>query len=282
MRFTRRWRFAADFRTQGGKRVGFYLLKKAEGAAELTVYCEPDTPEDTKVTFIRYIHDHLKAKDPNVVRMRHYVCPNPKCGEPIESTRAVQKALESKKKSLPCLYCGKQILMRDLIEEKFASERIQREVRELEEKAQSNIDNQSRELILVGHAIAIAAEAGQIFRPPIWADWGIDGHIEFKNNKGQASAKYVGLQLKSGDSYLYKRKADGKEIFTIKEQRQADYWLAQPYPVMLVIRTSDGQIRWMNVTEYLQRHGKDTRQVVFDGEPFTALSVVKLRDKLLS
>jgi hypothetical protein len=54
------------------------MVKKAEGAAELTVYCEPDTAEDTKVTFIRYIHDHLKAKDPNVVRVRHYVCSNPK------------------------------------------------------------------------------------------------------------------------------------------------------------------------------------------------------------
>ncbi|HLK59670.1 MAG TPA: hypothetical protein VKU00_24125 [Chthonomonadaceae bacterium] len=41
-----------------------------------------------------------------------------------------------------------------------------------------------------------------------------------------------------------------------------------------------GQIRWMNVTDYLQRHGK-VKQVVFEGEPFTALSVVTLGKKLL-
>ncbi len=276
------WRFAADFKTQASKRVGFYMIKKAEGAAELTVYCEPDTPEDTKVTFIRYIHDHLKAKDPNVKRVRHYVCQNPKCGEPVESARAVQNAIATNKKKLPCLYCGKQILIQDLIEEKFASERIRREVRELEEHSRMSIDNESRELILIGHAFAIASETGQIFRQMPNSEWGLDGEIEFKNDKGELSGKRVYLQLKSGGSYLHARKSDGKELFTIKDERQAEYWLAQASPVMLVIRTSDGQIRWMNVTDYLNRHGTKTLQIIFDGEPFTALSVIRLKDKIVS
>jgi hypothetical protein len=50
---------------------------------------------------------------------------------------------------------------------------------------------------------------------------------------------------------------------------------------MLVIRTSDGQIRWMNVTDYLERYGRDTKQIIFDGEPFTAPNVGRLRDRLL-
>lgn len=52
-------------------------------------------------------------------------------------------------------------------------------------------------------------------------------------------------------------------------------------PVMLVIRTSDGQIRWMNVTDYLREHGAATKQIVFDGEPFTALNVARMRDRVL-
>jgi hypothetical protein len=137
------------------------------------------------------------------------------------------------------------------------------------------------ELILIGHAFAIAGEAGQIFRITAEPDWGIDGEIEFKNDKGEASGKRVYLQLKHGDSYLCERKADGKKIFQIKNPRHAEYWLSQAYPVMLVIRTSGRRIRWMNVTEYLRKHGKDTKQIVFEGEPFTALSVVQLRDKVL-
>jgi hypothetical protein len=130
-------------------------------------------------------------------------------------------------------------------------------------------DNESRELILAGHATAIAAEAGQIFRPVTWADW------------GQASGRRLYLQLKSGDSYLYQRRRDDAEIFTIKNPRHAEYWLSQAYPVMLVIRTSDGRIRWMNVTDYLQEHGKETKQIVFQGQPFTAPDVVRKRAEVL-
>ena len=62
---------------------------------------------------------------------------------------------------------------------------------------------------------------------------------------------------------------------------QAEYWQAHEYPVMLVIRTSDGQIRWMNVTNYLREHGAATKQIVFEGEPFTALNVARMRDRVL-
>ncbi|MGH9841597.1 MAG: hypothetical protein ACREEM_22830, partial [Blastocatellia bacterium] len=37
---------------------------------------------------------------------------------------------------------------------------------------------------------------------------------------------------------------------------------------------------WMNVTEYLNKQGKAVKQVVFDGEPFTARSVWRMRDHL--
>lgn len=67
--------------------------------------------------------------------------------------------------------------------------------------------------------------------------------------------------------------------------RHADYWQQQAYPVMLVIRTSDGTIRWMDVSAYLKRESqggkKPVKQVVFEGEPFTALSLLKWREKVL-
>lgn len=139
---------------------------------------------------------------------------------------------------------------------------------------------ESRELILLGHAFAIAGEAGQIFRPTPNSDWGIDGEIEFKDNNGNASGRRVYLQLKSGDSYLEQRK-DGREVFKIPKKRHVEYWTAHEYPVMLVIRTSDGQIRWMNVTEYLNKQGKAVKQITFDGEPFTAASLWRMRDRVL-
>ncbi len=273
------WRFAADFKTQAGQRVGLKMTRQAEGAGEITVYCAPGVAVETQVNFIRYVHDHLKAKDPEVQHTRHYVCGH--CGTPVTNHETVRKKLIQGKKEIICVDCEKQVPLWDLTEEKFASEETQVTVRAMEEQARRAIDNESRELILVGHAFAIAGEAGQIFRPTPNSDWGIDGEIEFKNNKGEASGRRVYLQLKSGDSYLEARK-DGREVFKIKKPRHAEYWTAQEYPVMLVIRTSDGQIRWMNVTEYLKKQGKVARQIVFDGEPFTAASLWRMRDRVLA
>jgi len=273
------WRDAADFLTQEGKRVGLAMERKGEGKAEIIVYFDKDVSIDTKVTFIKYVHEHLLAKALNVTRVRTYICPT--CDTPVENRKVIQLRLEKGLKDIICVMCEKRITLLDLIEDKFESDEFHQKVREIDERAEINLDNQSKEFILVGQAITVSAEAGQIFRPLIWADWGIDGEIEFKNDKGEASGKRVYLQLKSGDSYTYTRKSDGKEIFTIKNPRHPEYWLSQNYDVMLVIRTSDGQIRWMNVTDYLKRHGKNVKQIEFQGEPFSALSVIRLRDKLV-
>ena len=89
------------------------------------------------------------------------------------------------------------------------------------------------------------------------------------------------MQLKSGDSYLKTRKRDAVEVFQIKNPRWADYWQQQAYPVMLVVRTSDGVIRWMDVSAYLKREsskGKAVKQIRFDGERMDVLSVRRWRD----
>ena len=146
------------------------------------------------------------------------------------------------------------------------------------------LDNESRELILVGHAFSIVAEAGQIYRGYTNSDHGIDGEIEFKDDQGHASGKRLYVQLKSGDSYLQKRRSDGAEVFQIKNPRWADYWQQQAYAVMLVIRTSDGEIRWMDVSAYLKREsagGKAVKQIAFAGERFDVMSVRRWRDKAL-
>jgi hypothetical protein len=188
--------------------------------------------------------------------------------------------LKKGEKTILCPICEERFDILDLIEEKFASDEFGQKVREMEEEARIGIDNESLKLVLINHAFAVATEAGQIFRLTTDSDLGIEVEIEFKNSEGKPSGKKIYLQLKSGDSYLRTRRRDEKEIFDIKP-RHAEYWLAHNYPVMLVIRTSDGEIRWMNATDYLRKHGSDVRQIVFDGEPFVWQNVIKLRDKLI-
>jgi len=277
------WRYAADFKSHSGKRLGLIMTRQAEGAAEISVYFAPGVADDTKVTFIKYVHEHLLRKAQDVVRLRRYVCPH--CGTGVENQQTVQRRLEQGKKDILCVDCEKRVPLWDLIEEKFASEEFQQRVRDLEQKAKAAIDSESKELILVGEAFSTAGLAGQIYRQYTNSDHGIDGEIEFKDDEGRASGQRLYLQLKSGDSYLRSRKSDGAEIFRIKKPRWADCWQQQAYPVMLVIRTSDGAIRWMDVSAYLKREsqgGKKTvKQIVFEGEPFTASGVMKRRDSLL-
>lgn len=143
------------------------------------------------------------------------------------------------------------------------------------------IDNESRELILIGHTFTISAETGQIYRGYTNSDHGIDGEIEFKDDQGQATGKRLYLQLKSGDSYLTARKRDGAAVFQIKNERWATYWQQQAYPVLLVIRTSDGEIRWMDVRAYLRKAAQPVKQIVFSGERFDVMSVRRWRDVAL-
>lgn len=93
------------------------------------------------------------------------------------------------------------------------------------------------------------------------------------------------LQLKSGDSHLPRRERDGAEVFQIHHDDHAAYWIAQAYPVFLVIASSKGEVRWMEIRDYLKRASdngkKPVKQITFEGERFDALSVRRWRDRVL-
>jgi len=282
------WNSAADFKTQTGANLGFTLARESEGTSRLQVYFEPAVDPNSRVLFLRYVHDHLTQQAQNVLRLRHYWCVNKKCkrfNHAFADQDIIDEALAPEGKAeVFCPKCGRPIKLRDTIEEKFDSPGMKEQARELDAEAQVVIDNESRELMAVHHAGFIVSEAGQIYRGYTNSDHGIDGEIEFKDDQGRASGMRLYVQLKSGDSYLKKRQRDGAEVFHIKNPRWADYWQQQSYAVMLVIRTSDGEIRWMDVSAYLKREsvgGRTVKQIVFAGERFDVMSVRRWRNSLL-
>ena len=58
---TELWKSAADFKTQTGAALGFTLTRETEGTSLLEVYFEPDVDANSRVLFLRYVHDHLDA-----------------------------------------------------------------------------------------------------------------------------------------------------------------------------------------------------------------------------
>ncbi|HEY2169410.1 MAG TPA: TIR domain-containing protein [Candidatus Angelobacter sp.] len=280
------WRYAADFKTLTGKQLGVKLARRAEGAGELEVYFDPSIPMEEKIIFSRYVHEHLLQSARDVVRLRHYVCPY--CGTPIGNREIAMKKLQDGKKDIPCENCddpAKRIPLWDKMEELFGSAEVRVRVAELQNESSIVLDNESKERALVGEVISTVALSGQICREFNVSDHGIDMEIEFKSDVGEATGKKLYLQLKSGDSYLRERKKDGAEIFNIKDERHTRYWMDQAFPVMLVVRNSEGEVRWMEVRDWLKhasnKSSKPVKQIVFQGDRFDVMSVRRWREKLL-
>jgi hypothetical protein len=263
------------------------LTRHGEGAGELEVYFDPSIPEEEKIIFAQYIHEHLLRSAKDVLRLRHYICPH--CQTPIGNREVAMRKLAEGKKDILCVNCDdveKRVPLWDKLEQLFASPETTERVRELEEQATIVLDNESKERALVGEVISTVALAAQLSREFTVSDHGIDMEIEFKTDDGEATGRKLYLQLKSGDSYLTSRRSDGTEVFAIKNERHARYWIAQAFPVLLVIRNSEGQIRWMEVRDWL-KHASDNgkkavKQIVFDGERFDVMSVRRWRERVLN
>ena len=278
------WRYAADFKTLMKRQLGVKLTRRVEGAGELEVYFEPSIAVEEKIIFSKYVHEHLLQNAKDVERLRHYVCGQ--CATPVANREVAMKRLEKGEKDIVCVNCEKRIPLWDEMEELFASADVKNRVRGLQEQAKIVLDNESKDRALVGDVISTVALAGQISREFTVSDHGIDMEIEFKSDFGEATGRKLYLQLKSGDSYLYRRKDDGLEIFTIKKERHAQYWIEQAFPVLLVIRKADGEVRWMEVRDWLKRATSNgetpVKQIPFEGERFDVMSVRRWRDKVLA
>ena len=277
------WRNAAEFVTPKGHTLGLKIdNKQGEGEATISLFFDVAVPDELKVIFIEYIHRHLEKYASEVRRDRRYVCSA--CAKPVTDLEAVRKRFDMKKAFITCQECDEKVPLIDFIEQRLASDPVARRVLRMDETATRELDTQALEQILIGHMMAIAGEANQIFRPVTMFDYGIDGEVEFKDNDGKASGKKIYIQLKSGNSYLRNRKADGNEIFDVNNERHLEYWVNQPVDVYLVIRQQDERsgettIRWMNVSRYLkERENKASRQIVFKGEKLDAPAVWRVRD----
>ena len=121
-------------------------------------------------------------------------------------------------------------------------------VREMEATSHAGIDRESRDLMLEYHAFAIAEETGQTFVPVGDDDLGIQAHIDLQDLLGQPSGRCLHLQLRPAEVYeSVTTNRSGKTVFEIGSKKMVDRWQRSESPVMLVHRTDDGYIRWMDV-----------------------------------
>ena len=239
------WRDAADFETPSGKRLGMKLTRLGEDTGELEVYFDPSIPIEEKIRFSWDVYDHLIQKAQNVLRV-------PLC---------------------------------DDIEQYFAGPEAEERDYEIQQRRAYLLDNEIRERVLVGEVISTVVLAGQLCREKSVSDHGIDMEIEFEDDNDEPTGQLLYLQLESGDAYRHWRNSDGEDFFEIAKEHYAEYWQAQPFPVLFVARGSDGVMYWMDVRADLRRRNCDganlVRSIVLLGERFDVMSVRRWRDKML-
>jgi RNase P subunit RPR2 len=280
------WNSAAEFMTSKEQTAGLMMKRSGEGEGTISVFFETKVPDELKVVFIEYVHQHLQKYARDVRRDRRYVCHH--CSTPVIDLKLVRKRLAAKKDFIYCQDCDEKVPLIDHIEKRLSSDPVARKVFAMDQTAAQALDTQALEQILIGHMMAICGEANQVFRPVTMFDYGIDGEVEFKGKDGKPCGKKIYVQLKSGESFLRERQRDQKLIFDVKNSRHLEYWQNQPVDVYLVIRptsekSSEGtDILWMNITQYLKtRKDKKSKQMVFDGEKLDASAIRRLREKYI-
>lgn len=283
---TKLYRQAVDFATATYKLAALTMRESGE-RGELDVYFGNKLDADVQAAFQQFVHEHLVAKAKDVERLRNYFCP--KCKEEVTDRRAIDAALAKQRTKLVCNYCDPDdagvIDLKDVLEKQFISKEGEAQAGEAGRKANAEISNASKEQVMVGDVMRIVGEADQILRHVTYRDEGVDAEIEFNDAAGRGTRTKLDLQLKAGDSHLYKR-ADGTETFDMKDHYER-YWSGEGKPdVLLIIRNSDGRIRYMNATKAIhaaqkKAPGERVKQLVFTGEEFTQEAVLKLRKERL-
>jgi len=144
---------------------------------------------------------------------------------------------------------------------------VREQVRTMQREGRTVIDKENREMPAVHHTGFIVAEPGQIYRGHTNSAYGIDGEATQIRSSKRCRA------VRSHPHSLFGLPS-GFEIRFSNFSR----WL------LLVLRRSDGEIRWMDVSAYLKCRcagGKAAGQIVFAGERFNAVSVQKWRKMVL-
>jgi WD40 repeat protein len=283
---TKLYRQGVDFETATGKLAALTMKEEGE-RGELEIYFGAGLDADVQAPFQRFVHSHLQAKASDLERLRNFFCP--KCMEEVTDRKVIDAALARKRNKILCAYCDPDdpgmIALIDVLERQFASKAGETGANLAGRKAGEEISTASMEQVMVGEVMTLVASVNQAFIPRVVRDEGTDGEIEFFAKSGKSTGLVIRVQLKSGDSHLKKLK-NGTEKFPMKNHYER-YWAGPgTVPVLLIIRTSDRRLRYINATDAIRaeqrsKPGRPVKQIVFKGEEFSPESILSLRDKLI-
>jgi small GTP-binding protein len=114
------WKYAVEF-SRDSHRLGFAMQQVEEGTGELEIYFAPEINEFDRVTFIRFVTDHLRAKGIDIQEQIRLYCP--KCEHEITNRDAIAERVKTGYLDIPCQYCSTTVMIPESIEERYRSDR---------------------------------------------------------------------------------------------------------------------------------------------------------------
>ena len=317
------WRDAAEFsslaapQAAAGRALAVQLQRHNASEGTVTLHMALAVTDAERVQFAQLIDGHLREAAETVERRRHWLCPH--CHAPKGNGAVLMQKLarDGERAQVVCDACDRPFALYDNLERLFADTSLRRQAEALGQQVLPELTTRRKGKLLVlevGARLTSANQKWQEINPD--EDDGIDMQVEFTDDDGNGTGRYLYLQLKAGPSNLRRRK-DGREIFTIKKPRWIQTWTQQPGPVMLVIgreaatdreahwADSLGQaradvfradrsnsrafpdVRWMEISSVLQRElaaGRSPaqiRQIEFVGESLDMASVLQWRRKIM-
>ena len=108
------WKYAVEF-SRDGNRLGFSMRQIEEGTGELEIYFQPGISEFDRVTFIRFVTDHLRAKGIDIQEQIRLYCP--KCAKEVTNREAIEARIRDGKLDIPCQFCETAVVIPKSVEE---------------------------------------------------------------------------------------------------------------------------------------------------------------------
>ena len=288
------WRYAADFVTVGGRRLGIRLTKRAEGSGELEVYFDPDAALEDKIVFTMYIQEHLTQKGLDVVRLRRYMCGG--CGTSVGNPDVAARRLAAwlarrdggedagASPTIVCSDCEDRVPLWDEFEQHFNSPSVMREVRRLEERAEGVVEATSVERSVIGEILSTVAVAGQRCDELVGSKDGIDLDIEFVDDHGQQTGRHVLVQICSQERYELVRSDEQVTGVIARNAENARVLRKYDVPVMLVFRGPTNELRWSRILSWSVARTKPVGSgpvYEFSHERLDVMSVRRMRQRRL-
>jgi small GTP-binding protein len=316
------WRDAAAFRTPASD-AAMALQLRRDNASEglITMHVAVGVAAAERVQFAHLVHHHLNKSAEAVERRRHWTCP--RCHAPKGNEKVLMQRLErdGEQARVTCDNCDHVFPLWDDLERLFADRELRQQVEAQSEQEPPQLTARRKGKLLLLEVGARLTSANQKWMEiPGDEDDGLDLQLEFTDDDGNGTGRFLFLQLKAGTSHL-RRRADGREIFAIKKPRWIITWTQQPYPVILVIGMPPAvndppeafdrsqqeidrfmpmasplhgsesrafpDVRWMEITSVLPRElaagrsPEQIKQIEFDGEPLDLASIQRWRNRIM-